>query len=130
MFVVLAFAVTLFSQPVPLAVPRSADNSVLASEDAGETVAVYNLLVSLPRQERMGMFRDLPSAMKAAVWHRHLRRMQAEHPELSPEQRHAGLIRCLGRRSALENDGARATGRHPPTCVGSISTRTRHRNLP
>src|ERR1041385_1054101 len=67
---------------------RSVDGPVqrLAVDD-GEVVSIYDLLLSMPRRERLGVFRELPSSKKAAVWRHHLTKMKAEHPELSAEQR-------------------------------------------
>ncbi len=97
----LAAAVALFSysaQTVPadgLAAPAIAQHSARSTDgpaqrpavDDGEVVSVYDMLLSMPRRERLGAFREMPSATKAALWRHHLTKMEVEHPELSPEQR-------------------------------------------
>jgi hypothetical protein len=55
--------------------------------DDGGVVSLYDMLLTMPRSERIGAFREMPSATKAALWRHHLTKMEAEHPELSPEQR-------------------------------------------
>lgn len=53
----------------------------------GDVVSLYSTLVSMPRRDRVGTFRGLSSAMKAALWRHHVAKVEAEHPEFSPEQR-------------------------------------------
>lgn len=75
--------------------PAAAQNSARAERgpaqrpavDDGEVVSVYDMLLPMPRSERIGAFREMPSATKAALWRYHLTKIEAEHPELSPEQR-------------------------------------------
>jgi len=95
----LAIGLALYSaQPVPadgLRTPAAAQNSAQADNgpaqrtaaDDGEVISIYDMLRTMPRSERMGAFREMPSTMKAALWYHHLTTMEAEHPELSPEQR-------------------------------------------
>src|SRR5258708_28891105 len=58
-----------------------------AAVDDGEVISTYDMLLSMPRRERVGAFRELPASTKSALWRHHLKKMEAEHPELSPEQR-------------------------------------------
>jgi hypothetical protein len=41
----------------------------------------------MAHRERVAAFREMPSSTKAALWRHHLTKMEAEHPELSAEQR-------------------------------------------
>jgi hypothetical protein len=69
---------------------RDDRNAHLPAVEDGEVVSVYSMLLAIPRRERVGAFRELPSATKAAVWRHHLTKIKTEHPELSREQR--GII--------------------------------------
>src|ERR1044071_1265528 len=87
---VAAMTLALYSAQLgPAAVTRApaavAQNAPGA--DDGEVISVYDMLRSMPRSERMGAVREMPSAMKAALWRHHLTTMEAEHPEFSSEQR-------------------------------------------
>jgi len=96
---VAAITLALYSaQLVPAGdarIPAAAQNAARADDatqqrpavDDGEIVSVYEMLRSMPHSERIGAFREMPSATKAALWRHHLTQMEAEHPELSPEQR-------------------------------------------
>ena len=86
------------SQLVPaegLRSPAAAQNSARSDHGPaprpavadGEVVSVYEMLLSMPRRERVGAFREMPASTKSALWSHHLKMMEAEHPELSTEQR-------------------------------------------
>src|SRR5437764_10383280 len=78
-----------------LRTPASAQSSARSDDgpaqrlaaDDGEVVSVYDMLLSMPRRARIGAFRELPASTKSALWRHHLKKMEAEHPELSTEQR-------------------------------------------
>lgn len=77
----------VFGEEIALGLALPDRPAQMPAVDDGEVVSIYDMFLTMPRSERIGALREMPSATKVALWHHHLTNMEAEHPELSPEQR-------------------------------------------